>query len=130
MEKKPLIIIGLVVLFGAGILIFQNSASGDKLSHEIGHAATGAAVQSVDVKVDITGYAFKDQVIKIKKGTKVTWTNRDNAPHTVTSDEGTFLDSKVLNKDQSYDKVFDQTGVFKYHCTPHPQMIAAVIVIE
>jgi len=131
MNKKALLIIGLVVAAGAGILFFQNTRQQNQLDQKVNQAQTAqATIESTDVKVDIEGYAFKNQIIKIKKGTKVTWTNRDNAPHSVTSDKDKLLNSAILSQNGSYEKVFDTVGTFRYHCTPHPNMLAAVIVVE
>lgn len=131
MNKKALLIIVAVVIAGAGILVFQSSRKQGQFTDKIAQAQTSMAVHgSAAATVDISGFSFKQQIIKIKKGTKVTWTNKDNAPHTVTSDEGNLLDSAVMNKNGTYEKVFDSTGTFRYHCTPHPDMLAAVIVVD
>ncbi len=131
MHKKAILVIGLVVLAGAGILVLQNSRQQGSFGQKLIEAqASQKVLESNEVKVDITGFAFKDQIIKIKKGTAVKWANLENAPHTVTSDNGKFLDSPVLGRNGSFEKKFDSVGTFRYHCTPHPNMLAAVIVID
>ncbi len=131
MNKRAIFIIGLVVLAGAGILYFQGARQQNQFGDKLARAAASLKPDDgQEVAVNITGFAFKSQIIKVKKGTKVVWTNRDDAPHSITSDEGGYLDSPIIHKDASYEKVFDTTGTFRYHCTPHPNMIAAVIVVD
>lgn len=78
--------------------------------------------------VDIEDFAFASETLTIKVGDTVTWTNRDSAGHTVTSDSGSKLDSILLKKGQSYSHTFNEVGTFDYHCTPHPYMKGIIIV--
>src|ERR1035437_7853093 len=52
------------------------------------------------VSVDIRNFAFSPSTLEVKVGTKVTWTNNDTAPHTVTSDAGSLLQSPTLSSGQ------------------------------
>lgn len=132
MNKKTItiiIIIAAVVAVGAAILLWKNTSQQGGFATQVKEAQSTLAVdQSMDVKVPITNFMFSPQIIKVKKGAKVTWTNQDNAPHTVTSDEGTFLNSSRMDKGGSYDKTFTESGTFRYHCIVHPGMLGAVIV--
>lgn len=127
---KAIIVIGVVVVIGATVLLLQQSSQHDQLIKQVEQAQASSYVQQGEVSADITNYAFASQVVKVKKGTTITWTNKDNAPHTVTSDQGEELDSPVMNQNDTFRKTFESTGVFYYHCTPHPNMIAAVIVVD
>lgn len=131
MNKKAVIIIALVVLLGFGVLRLQNSRQQSEFQNQVDqHQLSGLIIDSSDVRVDISGFAFQSDIIKIKKGTKVTWVNEDAAKHTVTGDENSFLDSPVLDKGGVYEKTFKQAGIYRYHCNPHPNMLGAVIVVE
>ena len=44
-------------------------------------------------------------------GTTVTWTNRDDIPHTVVSTDGVFK-SKVLDTDEKFSYTFTKAGNF------------------
>jgi plastocyanin len=77
----------------------------------------------------IQNFAFAATTLTVKKGTVVTWTNNDTAPHTVTGDNG-GPSSGNLSKGQSYSYTFDTVGVFPYHCTIHSNMKGTVIVTE
>jgi PGF-CTERM protein len=71
--------------------------------------------------VNIEGFAFQPATLIVPPGTTVTWTNQDNAPHTVTSTDGKF-DSGSLGKGQEFSFNFTQPGVYDYHCKIHPSM--------
>jgi plastocyanin len=78
--------------------------------------------------VNIAGYAFTPGNLTVKIGTTVTWTNKDNTAHTVTSDDGKFTSSGNLNSGDTYQYTFNTAGTFPYHCTIHPSMTATVTV--
>ena len=60
-------------------------------------------------------------------GTRITWTNHDQAPHTVTSSDKSFA-SKGLDTDDKYEHTFAAEGDFGYICTVHPFMTGVVHV--
>jgi len=80
------------------------------------------------VAVEIKDFLFSPSTLSVKAGTKVTWTNTDSAPHTVTSDSGTTLNSKTLSNGDSYSVTFEEAGTIAYHCAIHPMMMGKVIV--
>ena len=92
------------------------------------HATTQAAAPAgkvVEVKVD--NFSFSPQTITVAPGTTVIWTNRDDIPHTVVSDDKVFK-SKVLDTDEKFSFTFDKAGNFPYFCSVHPKMTGKVIV--
>ena len=70
---------------------------------------------------------YSANVIEVKVGDTVTWTNDDTTMHTVTAVDGSF-DSGLMNPDGSWSHTFTEAGEFEYFCTPHPWMRAKVIV--
>ncbi len=78
-------------------------------------------------EVFIEDMAFNPGTITVKVNTTITWTNKDGIGHTVTSDTGLF-DSGTIDTNGTYSHTFTSTGTFPYHCTPHPSMVATVIV--
>lgn len=90
-------------------------------------AAQTAAPAGNVVEVKIDNFSFSPQTITIKPGTTVIWTNRDDIPHTVVSDDKVFK-SKVLDTDEKFSFTFDKAGNFPYFCSVHPKMTAKVIV--
>lgn len=90
---------------------------------------TAVETESVtnDVLVDIKGFAYSLVELKVKKGTTVTWTNQDSVRHNVAFDSGA-VKGPLLAKGETYSYTFDEIGTFAYHCSPHPNMRARVIV--
>src|ERR1700760_3145530 len=81
--------------------------------------AAAPAGKIVGGKVD--NFSFSPQTITIAAGTTVIWTNRDDIPHTVVSDDKVFK-SKVLDIDEKFSYTFDKAGNFPYFCSVHPKM--------
>jgi len=80
--------------------------------------------------VAISSFAFDPATLTVKKGTTVTWTNKDSTAHTVTADSGTGPSSGHLSQGQTYSYKFDTVGTFKYHCAIHTDMTGTVTVTE
>ena len=77
--------------------------------------------------VQIANFTFKSQVLTVKPGTTVTWTNADDIPHTVVSKDGLFK-SKVLDSGDRFSFTFAKPGQFGYFCSLHPHMTGTIIV--
>lgn len=86
-----------------------------------------AAVASGAVAID--NFAFAPAILTIAPGTTVTWTNKDEEPHTVTSADGaqTFT-SPALDTDDKFSFTFDRPGTYRYFCAIHPHMVGTIIV--
>lgn len=91
---------------------------------------TQQTTQQQTINVDIKDFLFVEKNIIVKVGTTVTWTNSDIAPHTVTSDTGSTLDSGNLSLGQTYSMTFTAAGTYNYHCAVHPSMTGTVTVTE
>jgi FtsP/CotA-like multicopper oxidase with cupredoxin domain len=81
--------------------------------------------------VSIQDFFFDPGQLTVAPGTTVTWVNKGEAPHTVTSTDGKELDSATLQPGDTYSFTFkdDDAGeTYAYHCTIHPQMTASVTV--
>jgi amicyanin len=83
-------------------------------------------------EVEIEDFAFSPATITVKAGTKVTWTNKDSTPHTVTTDSGApeSFDSGSMDKDATFSFTFTKAGTYEYICTFHPSMRGTVVVTE
>jgi plastocyanin len=113
-----------VFAFGAPTLPPAREAMSARAAQATTQAATPAG-KVVDVKID--NFSFSPQTLTIAPGTTVTWTNRDDIPHTVVSDDKVFK-SKVLDTDEKFSYTFDKAGNFPYFCSIHPKMTGKVIV--
>jgi plastocyanin len=104
-------------------------ASGSASSSNAGQATAPAAAAwaGADSDVKIDNFSFTPGAIKVKSGTRVTWTNRDDIPHTVDSTEGKFK-SAPLDTDQTFQFRFTQPGEYPYFCRMHPKMTGSIVV--
>ena len=88
---------------------------------------TAPAAQEAAVEID--NFTYKPQDLSISVGTKVTWTNKDDVPHTATSsDTPSAFDSKTLDTDEHFSFTFTKPGTYKYYCKVHPHMTATITV--
>jgi plastocyanin len=86
-----------------------------------------AALTAKTVDVDIAQFTYGPKEITVPPGTTVVWKNRDETPHTVTSDDKSFA-SKGLDTDDKFEHTFAGEGDFAYICTVHPFMTGVVHV--
>ncbi|POZ63667.1 cupredoxin domain-containing protein [Chromobacterium alticapitis] len=77
--------------------------------------------------VDISKFAFSPKELTVAPGTRVTWVNHDEIPHTVSTRDKAF-GSKALDTDDHYERVFDKEGDYAYFCAVHPYMTGVVHV--
>lgn len=79
--------------------------------------------------VTIDNFAFAPAMLTVAPGTKVTWDNKDEEPHTVTSaDGGQTFKSPALDTDDKFSFTFDKSGTYKYFCSIHPHMVGTIVV--
>ncbi len=86
-----------------------------------------AAVRAAAVTID--NFAFGPVLTIVAPGTKVTWINKDEEPHTVTSaDGGLTFKSPALDTGDKFSFTFDKPGTYKYFCSIHPHMAGTIVV--
>lgn len=139
MPKSSLIIIVLIILIpGVWLFIATDNDDSDQVtpinqpsvthSHEGAehedHLANAVDTDSVSI-VSSDDDGFSPAIIKVKSGTKVTWTNNDSLSHIINF---TNEESEVLNAGEMFNKTFSGTGTFDYDCGIHSNMRGIVIV--
>ena len=88
-----------------------------------------AAPKPAEAAVAIDNFTFKDAVMTVPVGARVTWTNRDDIPHTVTAEAGPpDFHSHPLDTGDRFSETFDKPGTYRYFCAIHPKMRGTVIV--
>jgi plastocyanin len=118
MIRKCLRIAGLAAVIVAAVLLLIAAL------YVSAHAQQPAPA-SAEVKVD--NFSFGPGTLTVAAGTTVTWTNRDDIPHTVVSTDGVFK-SKVLDTDDKFSFTFTKAGTYPYFCSIHPKMTGKVVV--
>jgi plastocyanin len=84
------------------------------------------SASSATVKID--NFSFGPATITIPAGATVTWTNNDDVPHVVTSDDNKMFKSKALDTDDRFSFTFTKPGTYNYYCAIHPKMTAKIVV--
>lgn len=79
--------------------------------------------------VSIENFAFSERTLSVKRGEKITFTNRDAVPHTTTADDGAWDSGTISpNETVTMDTSKLTPGTYAYHCKTHPTMTATLIV--
>jgi plastocyanin len=100
-------------------------------------AGGGTSVSIVSGASSLTNTAYNPNPVQVKVGSKVTWTNNDSQPHTVTSGSNGQPDNKfnsspnfnpLMNQGQTFSFTFTQAGDYPYYCLLHPNMVGTVNV--
>ena len=89
-------------------------------------AQTSAMAADANIIV-MKDFDFTPMIMTVKAGTTVTWKNLDGEPHTVVSPDGVFR-SHALDQGDTFTFKFDKPGTYKYLCSIHPKLTAAIIV--
>jgi plastocyanin len=111
------------LLIGCG----GGSDVGSAMESSVGSQSSDRAQAPVQVVID--NFTFKPAEITIPAGTKVTWINHDDVPHTATSSaKPRQFDSGALDTDEQFSHVFTTPGTYDYFCAVHKHMTARVIV--
>jgi plastocyanin len=90
-------------------------------------ALAAPTVLAADRSVAIRDFQFAPKTLEARVGDVVTWTNRDSVAHSATARGGTF-DTGLIQPGESGSIRFTIGGVYRYICTPHPNMTGTVIV--
>ena len=113
------IVISILVLLLLGLSAVAHSGA------RVQPSAAGGEEKKIEVKID--NFSFSPSTLTVAAGTKVTWVNRDDIPHTVVSPEKKFK-SEVLDTDQQFSFTFTDKGTYDYFCSLHPKMTGKVVV--
>jgi plastocyanin len=117
MTKKNMWVAVLAVPMMIAMLLFAGSSS----------VKADEQPSTANAEVNIDNFSFGPQTLTVPLGATVTWTNRDDIPHTVVSTEGVFK-SKVRDTDEKFSYTFDKAGTYSYYCSIHPKMTGKIVV--
>lgn len=123
--RVPVVVAMALVLAGCGGGSESATSAGDATAPTAG-ADTQAAAQSGAVTIDNLKFAPAD--LEVAAGSEVTWTNDDEAPHTISFSDEALKDSAELKTGDAFSASFDQPGEYAYICGIHPDMKGTVTV--
>lgn len=127
-QKNLYLGVAIVLVVIVGGLIAVKASNMSSSSSNMAQIDTGSAVATNAIAIQ--DYMFSPMVIKVKVGTKVTWTNKDSVHHSVNADTASAdaPNSSLFGQNETYSFTFRKAGTYSLHCDAHPYMHATVIV--
>jgi amicyanin len=118
-----------VLLPACGEMTGGTHGGGEATANVPASGVSEATADSQAKRIFISNFKYIPDTLTVPAGTKVTWTNQDDMPHTVTSTaKPKALDSEALDTDAQFSYIFTEPGTYDYLCTVHPKMAGRVIV--
>ncbi|MBT2467198.1 cupredoxin domain-containing protein [Streptomyces sp. ISL-66] len=91
--------------------------------------ASTSTVTVESAEVRIQDFKFTPAEVKVTAGAKITVTNEDSAPHTLTATEGYAFDTGTIEAGKSATFTApSKPGSYPFFCSIHPQMKGTLIV--
>jgi plastocyanin len=113
--------------FGGAAAAPTTSGASQPCAAQAAQAAASPIAGKTQVVV-IENFTFNPDALTVPAGTEVTWENKDDIPHTVTSDDKKTFASSLLDTGDRFTYTFTKPGTFSYFCSVHPMMTAKVVV--
>src|SRR5262249_45539207 len=115
----------MVLIVSVVAVAFVGGARMGTARQSVAANAKEEAASSAEVKIDNFSFGPTSQVVAV--GATVTWTNRDDIPHTVVSNDKVFK-SKGLDTNDKFSFTFTKAGTYPYFCSLHPKMTGQIVV--
>ena len=118
---------------GSNDIAIVDLATGETRKVAVGKAPRKVVVQPVAASsaaaagISIANFAFSPLELMVARGTRVTWTNNDAAPHGLAHKDGA-PGTGVLLPGETVSRVYDAAGTYEYVCAVHPYMTGRVVV--
>jgi plastocyanin len=107
----------------------DNKPAAPKNLPEARAGKSAPVAEDVPNQITIDNFRFSPREMTVTAGTKVTWVNNDDVPHTATSTaKPKSFDSRTLDTDGKFSHVFTTPGTYDYFCAVHPHMTGRIIV--
>jgi plastocyanin len=118
----PVVLTAIAIAVGSVLIVVlsDDASSGASATTRDAKTVSGA------VTVDIADFKFAPERLTVTAGAKVSWVNRDAAPHTATADDA--FDTGTLRKGDKKTLTLKTAGTYAYVCEIHPFMTATVII--
>lgn len=119
MKIVIIVILAVVILFGGYLyLTMINRSQNNQELGQDGRVDTNSVI--------LKNFSFIPANIKAKAGAEIVFVNQDNVDHTVTADDGQF--DQAIAAGQTTTVVISEPGIYRYHCTPHPNMTGSIMI--
>lgn len=117
----------IVVIVSGCAIVSAPDSSTDNTNAIVNGSGTNGSVFDAEAATSVTirDHAFFPQVITVSVNDTVTWTNQDEALHSI---QAGLFGSGNLQKGDTFSYQFAARGSFHYSCGLHPDMTGEVIV--
>jgi plastocyanin len=122
--RRSLVALAIAVVLPLTIAACGDDGGGADSDAGNGAGGGGGATEANVIVIDDVAFATPDVTIAV--GDTITFDNKDNQPHTATSD--TAFDTETLRPGETSEITFDEAGSFAYFCAFHPFMKGTVTV--
>ena len=78
--------------------------------------------------VELKDFCIRPSLLRIEPGETVTFVNRDDFRHIITSAGVEWSSDGYMRADEAFTATFSENGVYPFQCYLHPGMAGAVIV--
>lgn len=120
----------LLIACGAAALLAGCGGSGGSTATTSSTATSPGTVLSGTVHVAYRNIQIDPEVIKVRVGTRIIWTNYDTVEHNVTSESGPQkFASQDFGEGGTYQIIATKPGVIHYLCTIHPASMKGTIEV-
>jgi plastocyanin len=92
-------------------------------------AAAAAASDGDTVAVSMKDIQFVPEVVTVKVGQTVVWTNTDAVQHDVRALKGAKFQSALFGQGGTYEFKPKKAGTVEYDCSVHPGMVGSLKVV-
>jgi plastocyanin len=82
---------------------------------------------AAETAIKIDNFTFSPVTVTVPVGSTVRWTNHDDIPHTVVSEDKS-IKSKAMDTDEAFSYTFTKAGTYVYFCSIHPKMTGKIVV--
>jgi plastocyanin len=116
----------------------KNNTANVTTASAVTNSTGGKNISIVSGASTLADKAFSPNSINVKVGSSVTWTNKDNVAHTVTSGTGPSDPNKgrefdsglspLLGPGKTFSHTFKTAAEISYFCQIHPTMVGKVAV--
>jgi plastocyanin len=117
--KKTLLNLGIAMI---AILIIAAAGRGRPLG-----SAVAQEKSSAETAIKIDNFTFTPATVTVPAGSTIRWTNHDDIPHNVVSEDKSFK-SKAMDTDEQFSYTFTKPGTYNYFCSIHPKMTGKIVV--
>jgi plastocyanin len=115
---------------GAGSTTKSGSSLKVSTTPQYGAPSASAPVLGGTVQIAYRNITIQPDVLRVKVGTTLRWTNYDTVEHNVTSESGPArFASRTFGEGQAFQVTLTKPGIYHYECTIHPTTMNGTIEV-